>query len=209
MNYSNYAGSNKSTLIYTDSYKVLKKTKKSKLTTEIQENDNIFLVADLGSIFKSKNSLAFRLYINGEATEVYIPQGKIYNYLNELLETENVSNKVPLKKYNQEKLVINRYVNYENLKQKIIKIIGKQASVNIFEVDPLKDANLIEFLRAELFAVTSSSCNFNKTFIKYKNSAFFIYNKNTYNIELSFEIHFDENKKYLKTSNLNFYMEKK
>ena len=147
MNYSNYAGSNKSTLIYTDTYKVLKKTKKSKLTTEIQENDNIFLVADLGSIFKSKNSLAFRLYINGEATEIYISQGKIYNYLNELLETENISNNVPLEKYNQENLVINRYVNYENLKQKIIKIIGKQASVNIFEVDPLKDANLIEFYK--------------------------------------------------------------
>lgn len=208
MNYSNYAGSNKSTLIYTDTYKVLKKTKKSKLTTGIQENDNMFLVADLGSIFKSKNSLAFRLYINGEATEVYIPQGKIYNYLNELLETENISNKVPLEKYNQENLVINRYVNYENLKQKIVKIIKKQASVNVFEVKPLKDTDFLEFLEEEL-TVTSSSSKLNKTFIKYKNSAFFSYNENTYNIELSFEIHFDRQKKYLKTSNLNFYMEKK
>lgn len=208
MNYSNYAGSNKSTLIYTDTYKVLKKTKNSKLTTEIQENDNIFLVADLGSIFKSKNSLAFRLYINGEATEVYIPQGKIYNYLNELLETENISNKVSLEKYNQENLVINRYVNYENLKQKIVKIIKKQASVNVFKAEPLKDTDFLEFLEEEL-TVTSSSCKLNKTFIKYKNSAFFSYNENTYNIELSFEIHFDEQKKYLKTSNLNFYMEKK
>lgn len=208
MNYSNYAGSNKSTLIYTDTYKVLKKTKKSKLTTGIQENDNMFLVADLGSIFKSKNSLAFRLYINGEATEVYIPQGKIYNYLNELLETENISNKVSLEKYNQENLVINRYVNYENLKQKIVKIIKKQASVNVFEVKPLKDTDFLEFLEEEL-TVTSSSSKLNKTFIKYKNSAFFSYNENTYNIELSFEIHFDRQKKYLKTSNLNFYMEKK
>lgn len=207
MNYSSYAGSNKSTLVYTDTYKVLKKIKKSKLTTEIQENDNIFLAADLGSIFSSKNSLAFRLYINDNATEVFIPQGKIHNYLNELLEVENLSNKVFVEKYNQKNLVINRYVNYENIKQKILKIIKQQASVNIFEVEPLKDLKFLEFLSAEL-TVTSSSCRFNKIFIEYKNKAFFNYNEVTYTIDLDFRVYFDENEKFLKISNLNFYLDK-